>query len=119
MGTLIATASQYWIMLGSMTLVLAVLMATRYRPYVAFLLAGMVFWLLIEASSHLLQWLFGLRSVPAYLIAGLTGLTLLTVWVVRQDRIRAQLAREQAARKPRFYAEHNPGPTHPSQQCRP
>lgn len=97
---------QYWLLMGGLGGLLGGLMATRYRDYVVFLVAGMAFWLLIEAVRTAVQWAFSASPVVGYAVGGVVGLILLAFSLIWSERSALPAPSETEVTGP--YAEHNP-----------
>lgn len=74
-----------------------------YRRWLSFMLAGMVFWGLLEAVRYSIQTVFEWPVTYSYLSALSFAMVLLTLLLLREDR-----KAERIATAKRHYIEHTP-----------
>lgn len=92
-------------------LALAVVFFSPYRRWLGFMLAGMVFWGLLEVVRYGVQSLFEMPITYSYLAALSLAMVGVTLVLLREDRV-AQKALEN-----RQYIEHTPVYDDDQQQC--
>lgn len=92
-------------------LALAVVFFSPYRRWLGFMLAGMLFWGLLEVVRYGVQSLFEMPITYSYLAALSLAMVGVTLVLLREDRV-AQKALEN-----RQYIEHTPVYDDDQQQC--
>ena len=97
-----------------LSLIAAALIAVFFSPYrrlLSFMIAGMLFWGLIETVRFSTQIVFDLPIAYSYLTALMLAMSIVIVLLLREDR------RAERALAKRRYIEHTPVYEDDQQQC--